>query len=499
VATRDDFSPTTKRTLAERAGYACSNPDCRRPTVGAALGDDAKVVRVGVAAHIKGAAPGGPRYDPLQTAEERRHESNGVWLCSAHAKQIDDDHAYFTVDKLKAWKQQAIARSALAILTLQAPPDANAPQPEAGSSVVDLAQRLGLAPQDNVEAVAARLRAAAARDLDAFVAALKSPADAIALRLRLIESERVTPFEAAGLAAAIGTFNEIVVVAPPGTGKTTTLLQVVRSIAANKNLVAAFIPLSEWSAQGQPLLQSIVRRAAFAGEREEHLKLLAGAGRLVLCMDGWNELDTSSRKRLRSEVQSMQRDFPGLGIVMSTRAQALDVPISGPVVEIEPLSEAQQLAIARAYRGEAGEALLDQAWRTRGLRDLVAIPLYLTKLLSDTPGGNLPTTKEEVLRLFVAEIERNAAAHEVLQSVAAGFHGEMLSGIAIDATVADSVTVSEHRARRLISGPACPRRPDGGTSARPCAGSPCQPPPAGPHRERRRVSASTVPRVVRLA
>jgi len=450
VATRDDFSPKTKRTLAGRAGYACSNPDCRRLTAGAALGDDAKVVSVGVAAHIKGAAPGGPRYDPMQSAEERRHASNGIWLCSAHAKQIDDDHVYFTIDKLKAWKKQAEEKSALAILTLQAP-DASAEQPEAGSSAIDLAQRLGLGPQDNVESVTTRLRVAAARDLDAFVAALKSPVDAISLGLRLIESERVTPFAAAGLAAAIGTFNEIVVVAPPGTGKTTTLLQVVRSIATNEALVAAFIPLSEWSAQAHTLLQSIIQRAAFAGEREEHLKLLAGAGRLVLCMDGWNELDTLSRKRLRSEVQGMQRDFPGLGIVMSTRVQALDVPISGPVVEIDPLSEAQQLAIARAYRGEAGEGLLDQAWRTRGLRDLVAIPLYLTKLLSDTPGASLPTTKEEVLRLFVAEIDRNAAAREVLRNAAAGFHGEMLSAIAIDATMADSVTISEQRARSVIS------------------------------------------------
>ncbi|MBK6358158.1 MAG: hypothetical protein IPF44_16325 [Betaproteobacteria bacterium] len=446
MAARDDFSLATKRTLAGRAGYACSNPDCRRLTAGAALGDDAKVVIVGVAAHIKGAAPGGPRYDPLQSAEERRHASNGIWLCSAHAKQIDDDHVQFTVDKLKAWKKQAEERSAFAILTLQAP-DAGAAQPVA----IELAKRLGLAPQDSVESVTARLRAAAARDLDAFVTALKSPVNAISLGLRLIESERVTSFEAAGLAAAIGTFNEIVLVAQPGTGKTTTLLQVVRSITINDSFIAAFIPLSEWSAQSQTLLQSIVRRTAFAGEREEHLKLLAGAGRLVLCMDGWNELDTSSRKRLRSEIQGMQRDFPGLGIVMTTRVQALDVPISGPVVEIEPLSEAQQLAIARAYRGDAGEGLLDQAWRTRGLRDLVAIPLYLTKLLSDTPGANLPTTKEEVLRLFVAEIDRNADAHEVLRTAASGFHGEMLSAMAIDATMADSVTVSERRARTLIS------------------------------------------------
>lgn len=450
MAARDEFSSLTKRKLAGRAGYTCSNPDCRRPTTGAALGDDTKVVIVGVAAHIKGAAPGGPRYDPLQSAEDRRHASNGIWLCSAHAKQIDDDHVHFTVDKLKVWKRQAEERSAFAILTLQTP-DAGVALIGAGSSAVELAHRLGLAPQDNVESVTSRLRAAAARDLDAFVAALKSPVNAISLGLRLIESERVTPFEAAGLAAAIGTFNEIVVVAPPGMGKTTTLLQVARSIAKNETLVAAFIPLSEWSAQGQTLLQSIVRRAAFVGEREEHLKLLAAAGRLVLCMDGWNELDTPSRKRLRFEVQGMQRDFAGLGIVMSTRVQALDVPISGPVVEIEPLSEAQQLAIAHAYRGEPGERLLDQAWRTPGLRDLVAIPLYLTKLLSDTPGANLPTTKEEVLRLFVAEIERNSAANEVLRTAASGFHNEMLSAMAIDATMADSVTVSEHRARSLIS------------------------------------------------
>ena len=63
-------------------------------------------------------APGGPRYDPLQSAEERRHASNGIWLCSAHAKQIADDYAHFTVDKLKTWKKQAEERSALAILTL---------------------------------------------------------------------------------------------------------------------------------------------------------------------------------------------------------------------------------------------------------------------------------------------------------------------------------------------------------------------------------------------
>jgi hypothetical protein len=111
-------------------------------------------------------------------------------------------------------------------------------------------------------------------------------------------------------------------------------------------------------------------------------------------LDGWNELDASSRKRATSEIRLLQREFPDLGIVVSTRRQALDLPISGPVVEIDALSESQQLEIATTLRDSPGEAILDHAWRTAGVRDLVAIPLYLMALLTHTPAAALPTTKE---------------------------------------------------------------------------------------------------------
>jgi hypothetical protein len=40
------------------------------------------------------------------------------------------------------------------------------------------------------------------------------------------------------------------------------------------------------------------------------------------------------------------------------------------------------MEIARAMHGAAGERLIDEAWRTAGVRELVTIPLYLTALLS---------------------------------------------------------------------------------------------------------------------
>jgi len=62
---------------------------------------------VGVAAHITAAAPGGPRYDANIAPEARSSVENGIWLCETHARQVDVDPGYYTVDLLRAWKHHA--------------------------------------------------------------------------------------------------------------------------------------------------------------------------------------------------------------------------------------------------------------------------------------------------------------------------------------------------------------------------------------------------------
>lgn len=58
----------------------------------------------GVAAHIVAAAKRGPRSDPSLSAEQRRSEANGIWMCAIHAKWIDDNPSLATVAKLQEWK-----------------------------------------------------------------------------------------------------------------------------------------------------------------------------------------------------------------------------------------------------------------------------------------------------------------------------------------------------------------------------------------------------------
>ena len=100
---RDDFDKKTKDTLAKRAGFLCSNPQCRRSTSGP-HSDPTSTVNIGVAAHITAASPGGPRFDPELTPAERQYITNGIWLCQSCAKLVDTDVVFFTVSLLKQWK-----------------------------------------------------------------------------------------------------------------------------------------------------------------------------------------------------------------------------------------------------------------------------------------------------------------------------------------------------------------------------------------------------------
>ena len=101
---RDNFTELIKNKLATRVSYICSNPNCRKITIG----PDSKkgINNIGVAAHICAAAPRGPKYDVNMTEQERKSIDNGIWLCQSCAKLIDSDENKYTVSLIKLWKEQ---------------------------------------------------------------------------------------------------------------------------------------------------------------------------------------------------------------------------------------------------------------------------------------------------------------------------------------------------------------------------------------------------------
>lgn len=101
---RDDFSKKTKVTLALRANHKCSFTSCGFPTSGPNDSSPDAVTRVGVAAHIHAASPGGPRYLESMTFDERSNITNGIWLCPTHSTLVDRDTTTYTADAIRQMK-----------------------------------------------------------------------------------------------------------------------------------------------------------------------------------------------------------------------------------------------------------------------------------------------------------------------------------------------------------------------------------------------------------
>jgi hypothetical protein len=103
------ISPKTQRQLSILSGNECAFPSCREPI----LDTDHHVI-VGQVCHIKARSPGGPRYDPDQSPEERDGFDNLILMCGAHNKIIDEPASAvaFPVEMLREFKAKHEAQFA---------------------------------------------------------------------------------------------------------------------------------------------------------------------------------------------------------------------------------------------------------------------------------------------------------------------------------------------------------------------------------------------------
>ena len=199
---------------------------------------------LGEASHICAAAPGGPRFDEGMSEAERRSAKNGIWMCRLHGTSVDSHDPKFTVELLRDWKKRAEEYSHRSVLY-------NDTARPAKVSDGELAQRL---------------QAAAAADVEVFHRSEKWPSTDVALTVQMAELDK--PVQTSVLARALSELGDLVLVAPPGMGKTSTLLQVAEALAAHGE-TPIFVPLADWATENKTVLNSILSRATFRGKVSE--------------------------------------------------------------------------------------------------------------------------------------------------------------------------------------------------------------------------------------
>jgi hypothetical protein len=86
--------------------FALSRNICAYPNCDTEIVQQTTRTVIGNICHIKGLSPGGPRYDPNQTDEERNSFENLILLCGVHHKIVDDQPDKFTVEALQKMKEK---------------------------------------------------------------------------------------------------------------------------------------------------------------------------------------------------------------------------------------------------------------------------------------------------------------------------------------------------------------------------------------------------------
>ena len=87
---RIEFMKKVQQLVAARSAFRCSYPECERITLGPGP-TKSEVSRTGIAAHIYSASSGGPRGRGDLSPEELSGPGNAIWLCSEHARLVDEN------------------------------------------------------------------------------------------------------------------------------------------------------------------------------------------------------------------------------------------------------------------------------------------------------------------------------------------------------------------------------------------------------------------------
>jgi len=363
-----------------------------------------------MAAHITAASPGGPRYDASLTPAERKSVANGIWCCENHGREVDEDQTRYAVEVLQDFRRRA-------------------------EQIAD--QRFGIRAEHGPELVQAEQ---AARTRSATI--LRQWQAYHFNQERLVEldfSEESTngPPTNKTLSDAVQALIDghvLVLLGPPGAGKTMTLLQIAERLLST---VAAPIPFllgaNDWAASRLGLGEYVVEHLTGADLQPAAVRLLLQSGRLALLVNGWNESAEAEQAGANARLRTFLLNHLGTPLAVTSRqGQGRPTAPGATVLDVRPLSRTKKASIV-SVAGLADPDRFRVALDANPvLADLTDTPLFLAAAIKIAKAGReIPPTRFGLLQEFIVELEGRDNYAEMLRGPPCqGFHRAYLRVLA---------------------------------------------------------------------
>ena len=206
----------------------------------------------------------------------------------------------------------------------------------------------------------------------------------------------------------------------PGAGKSHSLVQIAQHIFETSELIPIVRRLPHLAHGGQAILDGVAT-APFHTIGRDNLAMLARVGRLVLLLDGWNELGATGRSWAWEALGELRRLYPSILLVITTRSGTVRPAQAEMRLDLLEFDRDRQIAAAELQHGSEGRPLLVRARAQTNLRPLLRIPLFLTAILAQAKLGTLPTDRESAIRQLV-EVARGA--QELRETIRVALDGQ---------------------------------------------------------------------------
>jgi hypothetical protein len=257
------------------------------------------------------------------------------------------------------------------------------------------------------------------------------------------------------LRAALIQGRRIILEAPAGRGKTTTLVQIARRTVDAGGL-AFLVDLPAWVRSGTEILQFIAQGPAFAarGLDAKQLLELRGSEPFFFLLNGWNEVAEGTAEEAVQALRELERDYPAAGIIVATRTHRLLPPLPGAFrARLLTLRRAQRDEYLDRALGKSANELRAKLNNSRTLDALTRTPLILAEVTDLFAKGNaIPTTKMGVLGAVMRVVEESEDHHIFLQQPPLGGHGgDYLLALAMAMTEKDEIEIEERHARAIVN------------------------------------------------
>ena len=265
---------------------------------------------------------------------------------------------------------------------------------------------------------------------------------------------------------------KVILEAPAGRGKTTTLIQLAQSPDESGN-IPILVDLPGWIQSGLDILEYVAQVSSFRSRgisaaalaqvfREEAPQFL---------LNGWNEVTSVLSENAATKLRSLVRSYPGAGIVVATRAHHITPSLPDAIrVRLLRVSPDQRLNyLAGALGATRGTQLDSQLRDDPVLSDLTTTPFILSGVTTLVESGQeVPRTRLGLIRAIIALAEQLEEHAGPLQSPPLrGQADDYLRALASHMTVEGAVLVPDASARTVCTAVSERLHASGQISARP--------------------------------